>query len=178
MATVVLLGFVLGLDSFRASLGLGLARRGAAGQARVALAFGLCDGLAPLVGMAAGSLLVARLSPWTGWVGPLVLGGFGLFVFIKAGTSGAEDARPEGGWSLLGLPLVLSLDNLAAGFGLGAIGVPVVLSAALIGLISGFMALAGLRAGALVGRAMPARAERVGGAALTALALALAFDVV
>ncbi len=177
-ATVLLLGFVLGLDSFRASLGLGMVRDSAARRTRIALAFGLCDGLAPVLGLAIGSALVTSVSPWVGRLGPLVLGGYGVFTFLNAGKGNTDEARPDGGWVLFGLPLSLSLDNLVAGFGLGAIQMPILLTAALIGLMSGAMSLAGLHLGTLIGRAMPARAARTGGAAITVLAIALAFDVI
>ncbi len=178
MATVVLLGIVLGMDSFRASLGLGVARWKAGRRARLALAFGLCDGVAPLLGLALGSALVTSVSPWFGRVGPLVLGGFGLFTFITAGRAEGDEAESAGKWVFFGLPLSLSLDNLVAGFGLGTIRMPVLLSAAIIGLISGLMSLAGLSLGRWVGRVFPARAEQFGGAAIALLALAMGFEVV
>ena len=180
MGTVVLLGVVLGLDSFRASLGLGVVGWGAARRVRMALVFGACDGVAPILGLVFGAAVVKSLSPWAGWVGPLVLGGFGLFTFLTAGRGEAEKGGggSEASWTSLGLPLALSLDNLVAGFGLGAVRVPVVLSALVLGTVSGAMALAGLYLGALVGRTMPARAERVGGAALALLAVGMACDVI
>lgn len=69
------------------------------------------------------------------------------------------------------------MDNLIAGFRLGTLGTPVLLSAAVIGLISGLMSLAGLLLGTAVGQSLRGYASQVGGAALTALALTLAFDI-
>jgi putative Mn2+ efflux pump MntP len=180
MGAVVLIGVVLGLDSFRASLGLGAVYRGAAVRSRVALAYGTCDGIAPILGLVLGATVVESASPWVGWAGPLALGGFGLFTLLAAGREGSRPGgdRTGAAWAAVGLPLLLSVDNLVAGFGLGAVGVPVVVSALILGTISGMMALAGLYLGALVSRALPARAERVGGAALALLALAMALDVV
>jgi putative Mn2+ efflux pump MntP len=178
MATVVLLGFVLGIDSFRASLGLGVARGKFGGRARLALAFGLCDGVAPLLGLALGSALVTSISPWCGRLGPLILGGFGLFTFVTAGRAEGDEAEPAGTWVCFGLPLSLSLDNLVAGLGLGTIRMPVLLSAAIIGLISGLMSLVGWNAGRWVGRAIPARAERLGGAGIALLAVAMGLEIV
>ena len=54
MGTLLFLGFVLSLDSFRVSLGLGALKLRPARQAQIVLAFGLCDGLAPLVGLLMG----------------------------------------------------------------------------------------------------------------------------
>jgi putative Mn2+ efflux pump MntP len=172
-----LLGFLLGIDSFRASLGLGIVHRSGARRLRIAIAFGFCDGIAPLLGLAVGSVVLNALSPWTRWAGPLVLGGFGLFTFLTAAADEANEAEITSGWVCFGLPLTLSLDNLVAGLGLGTLGLPVLPSAAVIGLISGLMSVVGLCLGSLVGRSLRARAGQVGGAALAVLAFALAFDV-
>ena len=51
MIAVLLLGLVLGLDSLRASLGLGVLRRSRARRLMIAVSFGVCDGLAPLLGL-------------------------------------------------------------------------------------------------------------------------------
>jgi putative Mn2+ efflux pump MntP len=177
VAGLLLLGFLLGIDSFRAALGLGIVHRSGARRLRIALSFGFCDGVAPLLGLAVGSAVVDSLSPWTRWLGPLVLGGFGLLTFATAGADEANESGSTSGWACFGLPLTLSLDNLVAGLGLGTLGLPVLPSAAILGLISGLMALGGLYMGALVGRSLKARAGRVGGAALAVVAIALAFDV-
>jgi putative Mn2+ efflux pump MntP len=141
---------------------------------RIVLSFAVCDGLAPLIGLAIGSAIVRFVAPWTGWLGPLVLGGVGLYTLL---VPREEQCQAGEGWLCLGLPLALSLDNLIAGFGLGALGTPVVLAAAVIGLISGLMSLAGLCLSSVVSRVLPTRAEQIGGVALTALALLLALDV-
>jgi putative Mn2+ efflux pump MntP len=77
----------------------------------------------------------------------------------------------------LGIPLFLSLDNLVAGFALGTARLPIWPTAATIGAISSLMSLAGLRCGAVIGRTLPVPAERVGGAALVLLSLAMVLDV-
>jgi putative Mn2+ efflux pump MntP len=177
--TLILLGVALGLDSFRAAMVLGTMRLDIARQVRLALSFGLCDGLAPLVGLFLGPALVQSLIPWARILGPALLVAYGLYQFlIPPGLDDADGEHDRGGWLVLGIPLFLSLDNLVAGFGLGMLRVPIVPTAAAIGAISGLMALAGARIGARIGRALPVRAERVGGAALIVLSLALAFEIV
>ncbi len=173
---VILLGVALGLDSFRASLALGTMNPGAGRRLRLALAFAVCDGVAPLLGLSLGPALGNLLSAWAGVLGPALLVGYGLYSLVI--PRGAEDADPErGGWVAWGIPLFMSLDNLVAGFALGMMQMPIAASAAAIGAISGLMSLAGFCCGALIGRAVPLRAERVGGAALILLSLAMAFEV-
>src|SRR5438309_544975 len=116
-----LLGFVLGIDSFRASLGLGILHRSRTGRLRIAMSFGLCDGVAPLLGLAVGSAVIASFSPFTRWLGPLVLGGFGLITLLTARVDEAKESEITPAWTCFGLPLSLSLDNLVAGLGLGTL---------------------------------------------------------
>jgi manganese efflux pump family protein len=171
---VILLGMALGLDSFRASLALGTMRPSVGRQLRLALAFGLCDGVAPLVGLALGPTLRDLLSAWAGVLGPALLAGYGIYSCVMPRDPGDADSD---GWIALGIPLFLSLDNLVAGFALGMLRWSILPSAVAIGAISGLMSLAGFRCGALVGRVVPVRAERICGAALVLLSLAMAFEV-
>ena len=94
-------------------------------------------------------MIVRSSAAWTGLLGPVVLGGFGLYLLL-ASPEGEEKAAE--GWLCLGLPLTLSLDNLIAGIGLGALGTPILLSAFIIGLISGLLSLLGLCLGSFVVR--------------------------
>lgn len=173
---VILLGMALGFDSLQASMALGALRPCAARQVRLAVAFALCDGIAPLLGLSVGPTLVRLLSAWAGVLGPALLIGYGLHQFVI--PRGAGDDDPDrSGWVALGIPLFLSLDNLVAGFALGMWRMPIIPTAAAIGAISGLMSIAGLRFGATIGRILPLRDERVGGAALIVLALVLALDL-
>ena len=174
MIAVIFLGLALGLDSFRASLAMGSSGLGAARAFRVALAFGVCDGAAPLVGFALNRTTAAYFASWSELIAPAVLIGFGAYVLLKRLED--EEAEPEGGWAVLGVPLCLSLDNLVAGIGLGTLSLPVVPSAILIGALSGAMSLAGLALGRLGRLSLPASVERLSGLLLVALGVVAAFD--
>jgi putative Mn2+ efflux pump MntP len=174
MVAVILLGFALGMDSFRASLGLGASGLGAARSIRIAMAFGVCDGVAPLVGLALGRATAAGVSSWSELVAPVLLIGSGAYVLFRRLEE--DDGPDRGGWVVLGLPLCLSLDNLVAGIGLGTLGPPVVPSALVIGVISGAMSLVGLRLGRLGRLSLPARVERLSGLLLVVLGVAAVFD--
>ncbi len=174
MLAVILLGIALGLDSFRASLAMGAAGLGAARALRVALAFGICDGVAPLIGLAMGRATAVYVASWTELVAPALLIGAGAYVLFKRLED--EKGPPEGGWAILGMPLCLSLDNLVAGVGLGALGPPVVPSAVIIGALSGAMSLLGMALGRLGRLSLPARVERLSGLLLVAMGVVAAFD--
>lgn len=174
MIVVIFLGLALGLDSFRASLAMRSTGLGAARTMRIVLAFGLCDGVAPLVGLALNRATAVYVASWSELIAPALLIGFGTYVLLKR----LEDERVEldGGWAILGVPLFLSLDNLVAGVGLATLGPPVVLSAIVIGALSGAMSLAGLALGRLGRLSLPAGVERLSGLLLVALGVATAFD--
>jgi putative Mn2+ efflux pump MntP len=176
MATLLLLGFTLSLDSFRVSLGLGATKLRRARQAQIALAFGLCDGLAPLAGLLIGQSLVKYIGAWVEYLGPFVLCAYGVYVIYVAQRCAEKEAHEEGRWIVLGLPLSLSLDNLIAGASLGMIGFPLVISVAVIGTMSALMSLAGLRLGSVAVNYLRIKTELLGGVALILIALTLAFD--
>ncbi|HEX7312577.1 MAG TPA: manganese efflux pump [Pyrinomonadaceae bacterium] len=175
MGILLLLAFTLSLDSFRVSLGLGATRPRPARQAQIALAFALCDGLAPLVGLMLGRSFADYVGGWSEYLGPLVLCAYGLYTVYVARRC-AEGQEEASGWVVFGLPLTLSLDNLVAGASLGLEGFPVLLSVAVIGAMSGLMSFAGLRLGGMAVNFLRLRSELLGGVALIFIALALAVE--
>ncbi len=175
MGILLLLAFTLSLDSFRVSLGLGATRPRPARQLQIALAFALCDGLAPLVGLMLGRSFAGYVGGWAEYLGPLVLCAYGLYTVYVARRC-AEGEAEAGGWVVFGLPLSLSLDNLVAGASLGLEGFPALLSVAVIGLTSGLMSFAGLRLGGAAVNFLKLRSELLGGLALIFIAVALAIS--
>ncbi|MDB4951155.1 MAG: hypothetical protein JWM27_3804 [Gemmatimonadetes bacterium] len=169
VAGLVLFGFLSGLDNLHVAATLGAAGLPRRRLLALAAAFAACEGGMPLVGLAAGSLLhrsIAGLSA----AGPLVLLACGVWILVQALREGDEAVDLGGGW-LFALPLSLSFDNLVAGVGLGSAGYPVLVSALVVGVVSGGMCLTGLFCGAWLGRWVPGRAEVLAGAVLVVMAL-------
>ncbi|HWN10832.1 MAG TPA: manganese efflux pump [Pyrinomonadaceae bacterium] len=176
MGTLLLLGFVLSLDSFRVSLGLGALKLTRLRQVQIVLAFGLCDGLAPLVGLLIGKSLVMYIGRWTEYLGPLALCAYGAYVIYVAKRCAGEEEREAGRWIVLGLPLSLSLDNLIAGASLGLVGFPLLISVAVIGSMSALMSLTGLWLGSLAVKFLRINTGFFGGVTLVLIALVLAIE--
>jgi len=168
MWALLLLGFSLGLDSFRASASLGVLKLSPCDRARIVFVFGLCDGLAPLAGLAIGKSLVAIINPWAAIVGSVIVGAYGLSTMLET-LRVAKDESESNRTLVAGVPIVLCLDNLAAGVGLSTLGFPVILSAATLGITSSFMSLAGLWLGLVVAHCISRRAELIGAGGLTVL---------
>lgn len=169
MMELAVFGVLAGLDNLQVSAALGVARPRPRRLVALAAAFAACEALMPLVGLLVGGML-RRSVPALEAAGPLVLLLCGAAILVHAVREGDARAVVNGRW-MLGLPLTLSLDNLFAGVGLGSAGYPVVLSAVVVGGISGGMCVAGLWAGGALRRWLPPRPEVLSGAFLIVLAL-------
>src|SRR6516165_8967345 len=165
MTTLLLLAFTLSLDSFRVSLGLGGLSLSWRRQAHIVCSFALCDGVAPLAGLAAGISAASYARFWTQHLGPFIVFAYGVYVTCVAARfrGGERHTQVRKSWMLLGIPLTLSLDNIVAGAALGMIGFPPLASAAILGAASGLAALLGLQAGRTVVRQLHSRAELCSG---------------
>ena len=176
MVTLLLLGFALSLDSFRASLGLGALRLSRLRRLQIVIAFGVCDALAPLIGLVIGKSLLTHIGPWVEHLGPLLLGVYGVYVIYIGQRCAGREAAESDRWMVLGLPLSLSLDNLIAGTTLGMVGFPLLLSVAIIGGMSSLLSLLGLWLGAVTVNLLRVRAELIGGVVLIVVALSFVVE--
>jgi len=171
MVTLLLLGFALSLDSFRVSLGLGTLQLSRLRQLQIVIAFGVCDAVAPLIGLLIGKSLLEIIGPWVEHLGPLLLCAYGVYVIYIAKRCAGTETGETDRWMVLGLPLSLSLDNLIAGTTLGMIGFPILLSVTIIGVMSSLLSLAGLRLGHTALNFLRIRADLIGGVVLVVIAL-------
>jgi putative Mn2+ efflux pump MntP len=193
VVALLLVAVALGLSNFAASIGLGA---GGAGAARVAVVFGAFEAGMPVAGLALGSGLARGLGHGANWLGGAILIAVGGYTLLSRGDGDGEPSPTGGGPSptgggpatearptahgrafgrLLFTGFALSLDNLAAGFALGAYHVAFWAAAAVIGVVSVAMSLVGLRLGARLGRLASARAsELAAGAVLIAVGAAMA----
>ena len=171
MIKLLLLGFALSLDSFRVSLGLGTLKLSRLRQLQIVIAFGVCDALAPLIGLLIGKSLLEFVGPWVEHLGPLLLCAYGVYVIYIAQRCAGRETGETDRWMVLGLPLSLSLDNLVAGTSLGMIGFPLLISVVIIGAMSALLSLAGLKLGRTAVGLLRVRAELIGGVVLIVIAL-------
>ena len=173
MIELLFIGLMMGLDNFRVAVALGPLNFSRRRRLQVALAFCLCEMLAPLVGLSLGKLLIESIRPWVEVIGPIVLGGTGLYVIYQVVRKEEADPPFDHGWVIFGLPISLSFDNFLAGTGLGMLGLPILLSAIVIGLMSGMMCILGLFVGRALAGYFSSRAELLSGVLLLVLAVAL-----
>jgi len=173
MGTIIIFGLLAGLDNLQVMPALGAFPLDAPRRWALAAAFGACEGGMPLVGLLAGQFLRRYFLPVADWVGPvtLVVCGGALICLAWQEERALAAALARSNWVLVGLPMSLSLDNLCAGVGLGAAGYPVLVTAVVIGLISGALCLGGLFCGSWLQRRLPEQMEWASGLYLILIAV-------
>jgi manganese efflux pump family protein len=167
--TLLAVAVLVGLDNLRVGPAfgqLGLPRRR---RWQLVAAFGLAEGLAPLVGLP----LTAPLAAAVGRYGDLVAAGAlavaALLVLVPL-VRGVDAGLLASRWAVVLLPALLAVDNLVAGTGLRALGLPLVPAAVVVGLVSASMAAAGLLAGSALRRITKGAAPLAAGLTLLAAA--------
>jgi putative Mn2+ efflux pump MntP len=143
------LGFILSLDNFRSSLVLGGLKPTFPQSVKTSAIFGLWDGVAPVVGILIGHLLRDKLDNAADTVAMIGLGVYGVFLITRAFIS-PNRADPDLKWARFGLPIPLSVDNVAAGTALGLAGYSPWLAPVLFGVMTFVMSVAGHQVGRTV----------------------------
>lgn len=175
-AKLVALILPLGLDTLAVAAALGMTGISPSDRIRVSALFTVFEAGMPLVGLALGAPLGHAIGNAADYVAIGVLLAFGLYTVF--GRDEREDerlaalARPRGFRALL-LGLSISMDELAIGFTLGLLRVPVVLVIALIAAQTLVVTQVGLRLGNRISVQLREAAELLAGLALIGLALAL-----
>jgi putative Mn2+ efflux pump MntP len=169
---VFVIGFVLSLDNFRVSIALGTVPFGLKRALQVAVVFGLWDGTMPLIGLLVGREIAESVGDVAELVGAAALGGYGLYLLVSA-LRNPEPEELDHPWALFGIPLALSLDNLFAGASLGVLGLPPWFSAAVFGVMTAVLSLAGLQFGRAAAGLVRIRSDLLSGVTLIIAAVAL-----
>jgi manganese efflux pump family protein len=169
-----LLAFVLplGLDSFAVAAALGAARpAGAAMRVRVSVIFVIFEAGMPLLGIAAGGGLARVIGATADYLAGAAVIGVGIWML--ASRDGDEDVAGRvtsaHGLAILALGVSISMDELAIGFSLGLVRLPVVPVIVAIAVQALLASQLGLALGALVGGRFRERAEQVAAVALIVL---------
>ena len=170
-----LLAFVLplGLDSFAVAAALGASQVTTAWQRlRISLVFVIFEGGMPLIGLAVGSALARGIGRIADYLAAAAVIGIGIWMLL-AGNEDEEDKASRimtsRGLALVGLGISISLDELAVGFSIGLVRLPVSAVIAAIALQAFVAAQLGLAIGAKIAERWRERAERVAGIALILL---------
>jgi putative Mn2+ efflux pump MntP len=170
-----LLAFVLplGLDSFAVAAALGAAQAITARQRlRISLVFVVFEGGMPLIGLALGSALSHGIGHVADYLAAAAVIGVGAWMLLadeKDERDKADGLVTSRGLALVALGVSISLDELAVGFGVGLVRLPVTAVIIAIAVQAFLAAQLGLAIGARIGERWRERAERAAGVALILL---------
>lgn len=172
----------LSMDAFAVSISSGIClpnmkfRHGL----RAAFFFGLFQFLMPLAGYAAGSAFKGLIGAFDHWIA------FGLLVFV-GGRMVKEGARAKNDdacdeeelrkrnildfGTLIVLAIATSIDAMAVGLSYSLLGEPILYAAAIIGILTFAVCLAGCEFGKKLGTAFERYAEMLGGIVLVGIGI-------
>ena len=174
-----LLAFVLplGLDSFAVAAAIGAVRATtAAERLRISLIFVTFEGGMPLIGLGLGSVLargIGSVANYAAAAAVIAIGAWMLLAGEKDEDERAGRVLSSTGLALVALGLSISLDELAIGFSIGLVRLPVAAVIAAIALQALVAAQLGLALGARIGERWRERAGQVAGIALILLGVYL-----
>lgn len=171
---VKLLAFVLplGLDSFAVAAAIGAARPVTArDRLRISLIFLVFEGGMPLIGLGLGSALARGIGTVADYLAGAAVIAVGAWMLLARDDDQDRAGRlaSSRGLALIALGLSISMDELAIGFSLGLVRIPVTAVIIALALQAFAAAQIGLAIGARIGERWRERAERVGAIALILL---------
>jgi putative Mn2+ efflux pump MntP len=176
IARLLALVIPLGLDTFVVAAALGLGAPDRVTRRRISILFPAFEAVMPLIGLALGAPLGRAVGRSAAFLAIGVLLVFGLNTLLgseereERAVARLADAHGPG---MLLLALSISLDELAIGFTLGLLHLPVELVVALIAAQALVVTQLGLRLGHRLTKGLREAAERLAGLTLALLALGL-----
>jgi putative Mn2+ efflux pump MntP len=177
MLRILLLGVLAGLDNLQVAAAISMTPLTRARRGLLALAFCVCEIATPLLGLLLMSALRVRFGIWLDRLAPLIVVLCGVVIICLALKDDDQlEKLVNNKWTLAGLPLALSLDNLLIGVSLGTFDVPLPLAAVMIGGVSACMCLFGIAGGLRIRRWIPSHAEVASGLYLIAIAAMMWID--
>lgn len=174
MLEVFLLAFALSMDAFAVSIGLGVKNREFSKvlALKVALLFGLFQGLMPLFGYLASLGLGSIIESIDHWVAFVLLSAIGgKMLYDSFGENTEEEITNITNKVLLLLAIATSIDAMAAGFTLNLLALNPFVSMIIIGLVTYIFSYIGVFIGSRGGGYIENKAEKLGGIVLIGIGL-------
>jgi putative Mn2+ efflux pump MntP len=181
LLSLLLVSISVGLSNFAGAIGIGMSGIDTRTRIRVGIAFGLFEGLMPVVGLLLGASLAGHLGHAARYIGAGILVITGAYTIWQARRTARLEHQPGTVVAVSGLgthqlavtALALSIDNLAVGFAIAIYNVPIVLAAVLMAVVSVGMSLIGLELGSRLGERVEEWSEEIGGGVLIMVGVAL-----
>ena len=161
--------FMLSLDNFQSSVGLGTTKPSWRRVVQAAVVFSACDALAPVLGLWVGGYFGDHVGESTEYVAAAILAAYALYLVVHAMRTD-DTGDFDHPLAILGMPIPLSLDNLFAGASLGTLGYSAMPVAVVAGCATLLMSFVGLGLGKLAATKVRIRTDLFSGVVLLGLA--------
>jgi len=169
----------LGIDCFVVCAALGMGGIDATQRRRVSILFPVLEASAPVVGLAIGAPLGTAIGRGADYAAAAVLIGLALFMLLRPEAEeevAAQRLATAHGLAILGLGLAVALDELAIGFSIGLLGLPLLPLLILIAVQAVVFTQLGLRLGGRLSARFREGAERLASLALFGIGLFLLLE--
>jgi putative Mn2+ efflux pump MntP len=175
--TLLVLSFSVAADATAVAIAASVRGITMARGLAMALLFGAAQALMAGIGWAGGSALGGIWSAWDHWVALVLLSAAGVKMIREAFAQRDEgEAAGAGLMSLLVLAIATSLDALAVGVSLPALGAPAGVALAMIGAVTLLLSAAGVALGRYLGRRFGRLVEVAGGVGLIAIGIRIVIE--
>ncbi|WP_408955445.1 manganese efflux pump MntP family protein [Natroniella sp. ANB-PHB2] len=178
---LVTLGIALGTDAFSVSVAIGTRQLKLSFIIKLSLMIGLFHILMTFLGINLGRLLYyffgnyyfeETIDQVTTVIASGLLMILGMIMIYEQSKEEVINYNLEMyGWSLIILPLSVSVDALSVGFSLGMLEINVLITCIVLGIISGILVICGLLVGNKIGDIIANKAEVLGGIVLILLGI-------
>jgi putative Mn2+ efflux pump MntP len=172
---ILLIAVALSADAFAVALAIGATKFGSGpGPAfRISFHFGFFQFLMPIIGWLAGVTIEPYVRSFDHWIAFILLAYIGGKMMSEGlHSEGNGDAGdPTRGHALILLSVATSIDALAVGFSLALLEIVIWYPCVIIGIVTGFLSLLGLRLGKLLHARFGKRIEIAGGLVLIGIGL-------
>lgn len=176
MLQVILIALSLAMDAMAVSVSVGLSCPGSAVRqgVRLGLWFGGFQFAMPLVGFLLGQTLssyIQAAAPWIAFILLAFIGGRMVLDALQPQGETPEDMSCLSTGRVCLLAIATSIDALAVGVGASLMGLPLLLSCAIIGVTAFALSLFGAALGRRLGQAFHTYAQVAGGLVLVGIGL-------
>jgi manganese efflux pump family protein len=179
--TTVVLVLPLAIDTFVLGTALGVAGLPRRERLRTSLLLTAFEAGMPIVGFLAGAGLGGIAGQWADYLAAVTLAAAGAWMLRPTGGDDDEVRRlrlleSARGWAIVVLGLGISLDELAIGFGIGLLRLPLVVLVILIAIQAFLAAQLGMRLGSRLAEKTRGAAEKLAGAVLVLTAAVIVVE--
>lgn len=175
-AAVLLLGLALAMDAFAVALTQGARYRPDTRDGLlIAGAFGVAQGVMPLIGWMIGAFALSYVAGVDHWIAFALLAFLGGRMIFSGEDEQDGDSRLRG-WPLFVAAIATSIDALAAGLALPTLNVDPFIACAIIAVVTFMMSAVGVVIGRKAGDRFGRPAEIVGGVILIGLGIKIVVE--